>query len=77
MKRFLLICYYWPPVGGAGVQRWLKMTKYLPDLGWTPVIYTPDFSESMEKDESLLKELHPDLTEIRRRVQAVYRKEKI
>ena len=72
MKRFLLICYYWPPVGGAGVQRWLKMTKYLPDLGWTPVIYTPDFSESMEKDESLLKELHPDLTEIRQPIWEPY-----
>ncbi len=29
----LLISYYWPPAGGAGVQRWLKMCKYLPENG--------------------------------------------
>ena len=29
MKKVLLISYYWPPSGGAGVQRWLKLSKYL------------------------------------------------
>ena len=29
MKRVLIITYYWPPSGGAGVQRWLKFSKYL------------------------------------------------
>ena len=29
MKKILIITYYWPPSGGAGVQRWLKLTKYL------------------------------------------------
>ncbi|MEP6794038.1 MAG: hypothetical protein ABJB16_06910, partial [Saprospiraceae bacterium] len=30
LKKFLLITYYWPPSGGAGVMRWAKMTKYIP-----------------------------------------------
>jgi len=38
----LIITYYWPPSGGAGVQRWLKFSKYLPEFGWDPIILTVD-----------------------------------
>jgi hypothetical protein len=38
--KVLIITYYWPPSGGAGVQRWLKFTKYLPSSGWFPVVLT-------------------------------------
>jgi glycosyltransferase involved in cell wall biosynthesis len=31
-KNVLLLTYYWPPSGGAGVQRWLKFCKYLPQF---------------------------------------------
>lgn len=40
MTKVLIITYYWPPSGGAGVQRWLKFSKYLPEFGWEPVILT-------------------------------------
>jgi len=63
MKRVLIITYYWPPSGGGGVQRWLKMTKYLPDLGWKPIIYTPENPDASVIDESLCAEIHPE-TEI-------------
>ncbi len=33
MKKVLVITYYWPPSGGAGVQRWLKLSKYLARSG--------------------------------------------
>lgn len=59
MKRVLIITYYWPPSGGGGVMRWLKMSKYLPEFGWQPVIYTPENPDPSVKDESLLKEIHP------------------
>jgi len=36
--KVLIITYYWPPSSGAGVQRWLKFAKYLPSLGWEPVM---------------------------------------
>ena len=42
MNKVLIITYYWPPSGGAGVQRWLKFSKYLPEFGWDPVILTVD-----------------------------------
>ncbi len=63
MKKVLIITYYWPPSGGGGVQRWLKFSKYLPDAGWVPVIYTPENPDSSVFDDSLLKEVHP-LTEV-------------
>jgi glycosyltransferase involved in cell wall biosynthesis len=53
MKRLLIITYYWPPNGGAGVQRWLKFTKYLPQHGWQPVVYTPSNPEVIMPDPAL------------------------
>lgn len=60
MKKVLLITYYWPPAGGAGVQRWLKMSKYLPENGWEPVIYTAEPAQYISEDQSLLAEVNPD-----------------
>lgn len=53
----LIITYYWPPAGGGGVMRWLKMAKYLPEYGWQPVIYTPENPDPSVIDESLLAEV--------------------
>lgn len=63
MKRVLIITYYWPPTGGSGVQRWVKFAKYLPSLGWQPVIYTPENPEQLAVDHSLEKEI-PEGVEI-------------
>jgi glycosyltransferase involved in cell wall biosynthesis len=62
MKKVLIITYYWPPSGGAGVQRWLKFAKYLPEFGWQPIILTvdPKYASYPQRDESLLKEVGPD-----------------
>lgn len=40
MKRVLFILYYFPPAGGAAVQRALKQLRYLPEFGWEPVVLT-------------------------------------
>jgi len=64
-KRVLIITYYWPPSGGSGVQRWLKFAKYLPEAGWEPVIFTPENPDFDLKDETLLKEISPNLEVIR------------
>ena len=62
MKKVLIITYYWPPSGGAGVQRWLKFAKYLPEFGWQPVILTvdPEYASYPQRDESLLSEVDPN-----------------
>ena len=57
MKRLLIITYYWPPTGGSGVQRWVKFSKYLPEQGWQPVVYTPENPEQLATDESLLADI--------------------
>ena len=66
MKRVLIITYYWPPSGGSGVQRWLKMSKYLPENGWQPVIYTTEGAEYPIVDPSLEKDVAPEVEVIRR-----------
>jgi glycosyltransferase involved in cell wall biosynthesis len=38
MKEVLFISYYFPPIGGAGVQRSAKFAKYLPQFGWKPIV---------------------------------------
>jgi glycosyltransferase involved in cell wall biosynthesis len=65
MKKVLIITYYWPPSGGGGVMRWLKMSKFLPELGWQPVIFTPENPDPSVIDESLLQEIHPETIEIK------------
>ncbi len=72
MKKVLIITYYWPPSGGSGVQRWLKMSKYLHDFGWEPIIYTADGGEMPARDDSLLQDVHPDTVVIKRKVLEPY-----
>lgn len=62
--KVLIITYYWPPSGGAGVQRWLKFVKYLRLYGWEPIVYTPENPEPPAFDESLLKDIPKKLTVI-------------
>ncbi|MFZ1676830.1 MAG: glycosyltransferase [Saprospiraceae bacterium] len=42
-------------------MRWAKMTKYISEFGWQPIVYTPSDNEVAVHDESLLKEISPDL----------------
>jgi glycosyltransferase involved in cell wall biosynthesis len=59
MNRVLIITYYWPPAGGAGVQRWLKFSRYLPLFGVEPFILTvdPDYAVYPAIDHSLEKDI--------------------
>ncbi|MBI2429139.1 MAG: glycosyl transferase family 1, partial [Ignavibacteriales bacterium] len=57
MKKVLVIAYYFPPLGGSGVQRILKFVKYLPQFGWQPTVLTIGPTAYYAKDESLLKEI--------------------
>ena len=57
MKKALIITYYWPPAGGAGVQRALKFVKYLPQFGWEPIVLTVENPDSPVNDTSLLNDI--------------------
>ncbi len=70
MKKLLVIVYYWPPSGGAGVQRWLKFVKYLPQFGWMPTIITTKNGDYPAIDESLCKEVPAGIKVIRTKTPA-------
>jgi glycosyltransferase involved in cell wall biosynthesis len=40
MRRVALLAYYFPPLGGAGVQRAETFARHLPASGWQPVVVT-------------------------------------
>lgn len=64
-KKLLYIAYYFPPVGGSGVQRVLKFVKYLPQCGWDPVVLTVKEIDYLVHDYSLLQELSREVRIIR------------
>jgi glycosyltransferase involved in cell wall biosynthesis len=65
--RALLVSYVWPPTGGAGVGRVLKLAKYLPDHDVTPAVLTVANPSVPLIDESLQKDVAPDLEVVRAR----------
>lgn len=65
MKKVLILTYYWPPAGGAGVQRCLKFVKYFRQFGWEPIVYTAENGEMPVVDESLLKDIPEGITIIK------------
>lgn len=77
MKRVLVIAYYWPPSGGSGVQRWVKFCKYLPSLGWQPVVFAPENADYPSLDPSFEAEVPSSVEVLRGRIwepYAAYRK---
>jgi glycosyltransferase involved in cell wall biosynthesis len=67
VKNLLIITYYWPPAGGAGVQRWLKFSKYLPEFGWKPIVLTVDPKKATypQRDDTLIDEVGAGVEVIR------------
>lgn len=64
MKRILLISHFFPPTGGAGVQRSAKFTKYLPENDILPVVVTGRTNAKdrwTPGDVSQLKDIPPEV----------------
>ena len=51
--KVLLVTMYWPPAGGAGVQRPLKFATHLPALGIETHVLAPDDPKWIHRDEEL------------------------
>jgi glycosyltransferase involved in cell wall biosynthesis len=51
--KVLLVTMYWPPAGGGGVQRPLKMATHLPALGIETHVLAPDDPRWMHRDDEL------------------------
>jgi len=68
--RALVLLYYFPPSGGPGVQRGLKLVRRLPSLGVEPIVVTVDPSTyanpgEYARDPSLESETPADATILR------------
>src|SRR5437867_985979 len=61
MKKVLVITYYWPPSGGAAVQRWLSFANKLTEKNYQVHILTVDekYATYQLRDESLKNVIHP------------------
>ena len=57
-KKVFIVSFFFPPLGGGGVQRMLKFAKYLPDFGWQPVVLTVKNWQYYAFDSSELKYIH-------------------
>ncbi|MGA1226441.1 MAG: glycosyl transferase family 1 [Tamlana sp.] len=72
-KKVLIITYYWPPAGGAGVQRWLKFVKYLPDFDVEPIVYIPENPNYPIIDESLASEISKSIKILKQPIKEPYK----
>jgi glycosyltransferase involved in cell wall biosynthesis len=55
----LIIAYFFPPLGGAGTQRFAKFVKWLPKLGYRPIVVAcdPAGGASMPEDPTLMADV--------------------
>ena len=51
--KVLLVSFYFPPAGGGGVQRPLKLAQYLPALGIETHVLAPDDPQWIHRDDGL------------------------
>jgi len=72
-RKVLIICYYWPPAGGPGVQRWLKFVKYLPSFGIDPIVYVPENPNYPILDKSLEEEISQGVTILSKPIREPYK----
>jgi glycosyltransferase involved in cell wall biosynthesis len=65
--RALVVSYAFPPVGGAGVQRVLKLVKYLPRCGIEAAVLTARDASVPVRDNSLERDIPPGTEVLRAR----------
>ena len=51
--KVLIVSFYFPPAGGGGVQRPLKLAQYLPALGIETHVLAPDDPQWVHRDDEL------------------------
>jgi glycosyltransferase involved in cell wall biosynthesis len=63
--RVLIVSFYFPPAGGGGVQRVLKLCRHLPELGIEVDVLAPDDPKWSAVDPGLASEI-PSATTVHR-----------
>lgn len=62
-RRLLVLCYFYPPLGGGGVHRVLGFTRHLPRHGWNTTVVCAGEEDYWVIDASL-EERIPEATEV-------------
>ncbi len=57
MRRLLILAYFFPPLGGGGCQRTLKLVRYLEPLGWRSTVVTTRDRDYWIQDPTLEEEI--------------------
>ncbi len=57
MSRVLMLAYFFPPLGGGGCQRTLKLARYLEPHGWHSTVVTTRDQDYWILDPTLLEEI--------------------
>jgi glycosyltransferase involved in cell wall biosynthesis len=66
MNTVLMIAFHYPPYkGGSGIQRTLKFSRYLPDLGWLPIVLTAAPRAYPNIDEEQLSDVPENISVVR------------
>lgn len=65
MRRALFLAYFFPPLGGGGCQRTLKLVRYLEPHGWASTVITTADRDYWILDSTLLEEV-PAAAEVER-----------
>ncbi len=59
-RKVLMLSRVFPPAGGPGVQRTTKFVRYLPQFGWSPVVWFGAAPADLPSDGSLLANIPAD-----------------
>ncbi len=68
MKKLLFFAYYFPPTGGAGVQRAVKFVKYLPEFGYKCAVLSSGeetFKYNLKEDQTLGEKIDAEIFRIK------------
>ena len=65
MMKVLIAAYHYPPLGGGGVFRSLKFSRYLPEFGYKPYVLTVKNPLRSQKDPLLMKDIPREASIIR------------
>ena len=66
-RTVLVVAYFFPPLGGAGVQRTLKFVKYLPAYDYGPVVLSTAARDHPAQDPTLVSDVPPGTALVRAR----------
>lgn len=60
-KHLAFMTYYFPPIGGAGVQRAVYLSRYLAERGWRIHVITAEPFDYPARDDTLRELVHSDI----------------